>query len=633
MLSSCTNQMDSVAFDEIIGQNPQLKQVLLAYSDDPQKREAAEYLIENLPYHYSLEGDALIDYLRLFELHGKHTLYPDQVLDSITKHYNPYRVATELKPKNDIYIDAGYLKENIDIAFKVWREQPWGKNVSYEMFRDYILPYRVGDEVLVPWRKEIFEKFNPLLDSIRNTPEAEDPLYVSQILMDSLIRGPINFTGLFSFGPHYGPKVVDWRSGSCRDFTDLQIYVFRALGIPCAEEFMINRGSGNVDHYWNAVFDKEGNTYYCSILDPTSELKDPTTMWDPKGKVYRRTFDINKTLLEYINLPLEDIHPNFRIPCFKDVTTIYSGKKNWTVVLDEKQLYKSSSKKSVFYLCSASQMQWVPIGVGRVRRGKAEFLDVEGEVVLRVASYENGMLSMQSDPFLLDRETGEIKFFPSGGDLKEVTLYNKYNLYFEPSIRLMEGGVFEGSNRKDFKEKDTLYVIPEMPHRLINTVDINSDKAYRYVRFVGSPESHCDISELAFYHHASKQKLEGLIIGTRKGIDQIHGIENVFDDDPYTSFSFVEADGGWVGLDLGKPEPIGRIQFTARNRDNYVRIGDSYELFHCDKGEWKSAGRTVAYSDSLVFYVPEGSLLYLKDHTRGKDERIFEYEDNRQVFW
>ena len=54
--------------------------------------------------------------------------------------------------------------------------------------------------------------------------------------MDTLHKAPVYFTELFSFGPHYGPKVVDWRSGSCVNFTDLQLYVFRAFGLPCSEE-------------------------------------------------------------------------------------------------------------------------------------------------------------------------------------------------------------------------------------------------------------------------------------------------------------------------------------------------------------------------------------------------------------
>lgn len=44
-------------------------------------------------------------------------------------------------------------------------------------------------------------------------------------------------------------------------------------------------------------------------------------------------------------------------------------------------------------------------------------------------------------------------------------------------------------------------------------------------------------------------------------------------------------------------------------------------------------GTTVANSDSLVYNVPKGALLYLKNHSGGVDERIFEYVDGEQVFW
>ena len=41
----------------------------------------------------------------------------------------------------------------------------------------------------------------------------------------------------------------------------------------------------------------------------------------------------------------------------------------------------------------------------------------------------------------------------------------------------------------------------------------------------------------------------------------------------------------------------------------------------------------TAQSDSLLYQVPAGSLLYLRNHTRGQDERIFEYRDGMQIFW
>ena len=78
---------------------------------------------------------------------------------------------------------------------------------------------------------------------------------------------------------------------------------------------------------------------------------------------------------------------------------------------------------------------------------------------------------------------------------------------------------------------------------------------------------------------------------------------------------------------------MGKIVFTPRNRVNFIRKGDKYELFYAGKGGWISAGTTVANSDSLVYNVPKGALLYLKNHSGGVDERIFEYVDGEQVFW
>lgn len=40
--------------------------------------------------------------------------------------------------------------------------------LNFEDFCEYILPYRVGDEPLSLWRKELYDKYNPLLDKSAN---------------------------------------------------------------------------------------------------------------------------------------------------------------------------------------------------------------------------------------------------------------------------------------------------------------------------------------------------------------------------------------------------------------------------------------------------------------------------------
>ncbi len=57
-----------------------------------------------------------------------------------------------------------------------------------------------------------------------------------------------------------------------------------------------------------------------------------------------------------------------------------------------------------------------------------------------------------------------------------------------------------------------------------------------------------------------------------------------------TSFNYSRPSGGWSGLDMGRKVRVDRIVYTPRNRDNYIRPGDTFELLYCDK-EWKSMGK------------------------------------------
>lgn len=200
----------------------------------------------------------------------------------------------------------------------------------------------------------------------------------------------------------------------------------------------------------------------------------------------------------------------------------------------------------------------------------------------------------------------------------------------------MVGGVVEGSNDAQFFQKDTLLFISKRPVRLWNVANIaHSNKKYRYIRYVGPKDSYCNVAEIAFYSNVNDTlPLNGNIIGTPNvgELKKTHEYTNVFDDNPNTSFDYYLPNGGWAGLDLSTKKEIKKIVYTARNRDNFIRIDNIYELFYDKKGLWVSLGVINAKTDSLVYKIPQGALLYLKNHTQGKDERIFEYINNEQIF-
>ena len=136
------------------------------YPADSLKYKAACFLIENIPFYFYSEGEQLENYKSYYAwLKTSKGKVSEQVADSVKKVFGLMQVP---KNKRDIIeIDSAYLCHNIDWAFKVWQEQPWGKNISFETFCEYLLPYRIADEPLAYWRETYYEKYNSLLDSLR----------------------------------------------------------------------------------------------------------------------------------------------------------------------------------------------------------------------------------------------------------------------------------------------------------------------------------------------------------------------------------------------------------------------------------------------------------------------------------
>lgn len=240
-----------------------------------------------------------------------------------------------------------------------------------------------------------------------------------------------------------------------------------------------------------------------------------------------------------------------------------------------------------------------------------------------------------SHPFSVDVDSAKMEFYAPGKDAEDVVLFSKFGMIGEFFLERMVGGVFEGSQSPGFEHPDTLFRIQDIPLRLCTAVRADSTKAYRYVRYFGPRGGFGNVSEVGFYSSwADAEPLKGDILGPQEGAHGSHSYFNVFDGHTDTSYDHPFDYGGWAGLDLGEKKAIGKIVYTPRNRDNFVRKGDLYELLVCHGGKWKSAGTQVAQSDSLLFKgIPKHALLLLRDLSRGEAERLFEYKDGVQKYW
>ena len=634
-----------------------------ANEKDSLKYKAAVFLIENMPYHFYYEGELLDNYSNIYEVMMQ-IQEPDIVIDSFRKKYGPFSTQG-LDKKEDIKcIKSDYLISNIDFAFKVWKEQPWGKNVSFDDFCLYILPYRVNEEQPLEWRKLLYEKYNPLLDNLIKTGDVSDPLVAAQVVINFLCEEEKFFTTSMSNIPLKTPLLIDkHRAASCRDMADLTVYILRALGIPCGIDYIQLHGRINSGHNWTFILDKEGNSFSSDYLD--CQLIPASENLHFAVKIFRETFSVNNELKDELSKFKSSPAPYLINPKFIDVTDFYCKDKPHSISISDTNFYYSINKDNIVYLCGSYLRDWKPVDHAIVEGDKISYNKIKTDyyhdhdtlmndlteesfnllpnankdyiesMIFRLANWNKNKLKYLTDPFIV-KKNGVIEFIrPNEEEEKNaICLFSKFNTLSDGFVQFMPGGSFEASNDINFENVDTLFQIKEIPFRLFNTQLLNTNQKYRYIRYKGADNSHFEISEIQIYGTSNSEILKGSPFGSITG-DEIknHTFSKAFDGDPYTSFYSSNPSGGWIGIDLGEPYSISKIIFSPRNRDNFIRINDMYELFRLKKNTWVSLGTQTAKSDSLIYKnVPSNSLLYLKNYTRGSQERIFIYKDGVQVF-
>ena len=666
LLLSCSKQPSNLERALIFaGENrSELEKVLSHYKKDAEnnlKHKAAVFLIENMPYHFYYEGELLEQYSHIYEAMMR-IQEANVVIDSFSSRYGHFS-SHSLTRKEDIkYIKSDYLISNIDFAFKTWKEQPWGKSISFNDFCMYVLPYRVNVEQPLEWRQYLYEKYNPVLDSLRKTGDALDPLAAAQVIINYLCKEEKFFTAQMDNIPLKTPLLIDkHRAASCRNMADLTVYILRALGIPCGIDYLPLHGRINAGHNWTFILDKEGNSFTSDYLDcsviPASESLHFA------AKIYRETFNVNNEIKNDISKFKSSPAPFLRNPRFIDVTESYCKEDPRTISISDTNCYHSINKDNIVYLCGSYFRDWRPVDHAKIESDKITFKikpdyysahdtlmngltkesfnllpdpakDYIETMVFRLANWNNNKLEYLTDPFII-KENGTIEFIrPDEKEKSTVCVFSKFNHLSDGFVQYMPGSTFEASNDKNFENVDTLFQIKDIPFRLLNTQHISTNKKFRYIRYKGSDNSYCGISEIKIHGSSELDALKGRPFGYIIG-DEVknHTFDKAFDGNTYTSFYSSNPSGSWVGFDLGKPHSISKIIFTPRNRDNFIRINDMYEMFYLKGNTWNSLGTQVAKSDSLIFEsVPLNSLLYLKNHTRGNEERTFIYKNNVQIF-
>lgn len=632
---ACSNQ--SYLLEEslrVAGMNRiELDMVLDYFKKDSLKHEAAVYLISNMQFHGTISGSDYDKYCLFHKLYSEKGNIAFKIIDSIQNSPDAYH-ETDLKTTSDLHsIKHNQLINHIEDAFKIKNEFPWLTNIDNETFFKYILPYRVTHESVSNWRSVIRNEYRPLLDSLIQS-NCKEPLEVAKALIHEWNKKPFKWTSQLPTGPGIGILSYKYKAGTCREFAQGIVFILRAFGVPSGIDFTPIRGDANAGHEWPFVLDSNGDTHIATTENPY--WHNPIELNIKTAKIYRQEFHINPSTFKISN-NTKYITPSwFSHPLYSDITNTYYKTSDINIPINS---ITSNNDEKPYFLCLFNHMDCIPIDFGYFDNGILRFKNVSNGIVTTIGKYEDDNLRILTEPFEI-MANGETRFISASDKFEKITLFCKYPLgeINGEVVNRVKGGVFEGSDYPDFNKVDTIYTILEAPFRKINTICLKKSLGpYKYVRYVGPKNSYCNIAEIAFYDSdLSTSPIKGSCIGTdgdRTGAGT-HNYYNAFDGDIYTSFDYKKASGGWTGLKLSKPTFIKKLEYVPRNRDNFIKAGDVYELFYMKQGTWHSIERKTAESDSLCFIAPISSLLFLRNHTDGNQERIFEINKNGvQIFW
>jgi hypothetical protein len=649
LLQSCGNSDINTAL-EFAGENrAELEKVLTHYSQnsvDSLKLRAAEFLIANMVYHYSIESAEMLEYYAaIAEVNNRYWWHKDTnthraKYDSINALYPD--LLKNASVKHDIQHVAGeYLIKTIDSAYDSWKNGNFARHVSFDDFCDYLLPYRIDHEPLENWRDTLRTTYHGRIDWIQTRDSWRNSAFQAAYFMNDQIKTKGFYMGdIYSYQLDYPPSVLNnLKTGKCEHFAVATAFIMRSCGIPVAVDHVTQWPHRNQNHTWNAVLNNAGKwiQFMGGERNPGQSLHNSggTATESLYGKVWRKTFSYQTTSLFAANQKYgEDIPRNIASPFMKDVSEQYFDPQDITIDISE----KPKQKTHFVYLAVFNNQEWIPIHWTYRNGSKATFSNMEHGIVYLPVFYSKEGIHPAGCPFLftLDNRIHYLK--PDFENVQTVELMRKYPRFsgvLGYSDR-MTNGVFEAADNADFKNAVVATQIKTAPYMRFDSVQIDSGftTPYRFWRFLAADNKHCNVAEMEFYDTARK-----LLNGAGKIIaaEPSHlgcGPEKAFDNVGVTYYESKASGGGWVGMDFEKPVQMGNIRYLPRNDDNNVWRGDTYELVYWNNNDWQSLGKLTATTEKLTFHnIPKNSLLLLHNHSRGKEERIFTCENGEQMWW
>jgi hypothetical protein len=626
---------------QLAGKNrSELQKVITHYkeSGNLEKLESAYFLIKNMPDKYGVYYNEDLFYFDIFKEVDSlaRTTSCEELIDNyisrqVSTHSNSGISYEKIFDIN--VITSEFLIDNIDLSYQAWKEKPWAQHLSFDEYCEWILPYRVMDEPLQPWRKAMLQELSKLVDSLK-TPE--DPKEIC-LAINKIIAKDFRFSSKYNAMPMLG-GVDLWKTktGICEHRYLLVTFAMRSMGVPVSIDFTNQFSYWPGSHEWTVLLDTDKKIKPFNGGETKVKFFVPANcpIWyegiTNVSTVYRRVYAKGQN--KYLS------YENIFLPQYlqKEFIENVSGQYDLTRRGDlSVSINKEGISDYAYLLCFSKGEDFIVVDCEKTTGDSVKFKGI-GRGIYLVGYIENNSLMMDSNPFIWEPDSSitflnpDISLFDTATICRKYPVQGKVNQY----ISELKGAEIQASKKPDFRKSETLYVISGSDN-IFKKFNVKKSKKYRYYRIIPETNKGMHLAEAYLYFNNpndSIEKLNGKPIGYIPDVESCDDgiIENAFDDNIRTNFNAPE--GSWVGIDAGKTIELEAFRLIIRNHLNIIEPGDSYELFYFDMG-WKSLGKQIASDYSLMYSnIPRGALLLLKNHTKGIEERIFTIENKTQAW-
>ncbi len=322
----------------------ELKKVLTFFQDDSLKYKAACFLIRNMANNHEEKWQCYrndtIDTVFTFKPF-KNQYDTRKYMDSLNIKYKPVATITDYS-----VISSQYLIKHIERAFRQW-QIPGNQYLSFDDFKETLLPYRVATEKLENSYSFITTKYDTLLKSVSSKDILEATVQINNRLKKEI---KWNSRMLLYPGSLSCAEMDSLKSGQCEHLVNYGLKVFRAAGIATSNDFAPVWGDNDAGHSWNVLYLNDKKIPFAACGDNPGEF--PFFWRAPK--IFRKTYQTQTgELWRYKNDKQEvpyELLDSYRI----DVTNSYYETINITVPL------KTAPPKNnnCTFLCVYNNNRW-----------------------------------------------------------------------------------------------------------------------------------------------------------------------------------------------------------------------------------------------------------------------------------